>query len=242
MTVVGLLSAVVLSSRGRLAVKVAAGRAGRAEQQPPGAGPRSDTTAIDRAVGVVDVQVELRLVPRPPSRCRGLAVEDQNQWSARSAARTYDLDCDLCAARECPARGGRSVRFARSRSSGALRRGLLPAGAGVLTWWRRRARRAPARQGLCLSLIGVNPIHFLVFAAVFNGIAAVPLIWIIDRIAADRGAMGAARSGWLSRTVLMLTFVGMVSSVAAMAVSYVKGGHRRERNPASRSPGVNTPG
>ena len=23
----------------------------------------------------------------------------------------------------------------------------LPAGAGVLTWWRRRARRAPARQG-----------------------------------------------------------------------------------------------
>ena len=133
--------------RGRLAVKVAAGRAGRAEQQPPGAGPRSDTTAIDRAVGVVDLQVELRLVPRPPGRCRGLAVQDQSQGGARSAARTYDLDCDLCAARECPARGGRSVRFARSRSSGALRRGLLPAGAGVLTWWRRRARRAPARQG-----------------------------------------------------------------------------------------------
>jgi NRAMP (natural resistance-associated macrophage protein)-like metal ion transporter len=77
--------------------------------------------------------------------------------------------------------------------------------------------------GLCLNFIGVNPIHFLVFAAVFNGIAAVPLIWIIDRIAADRGAMGAARSGWLSRTVLALTFIGMVGSVVAMAVSYLKG-------------------
>ena len=77
--------------------------------------------------------------------------------------------------------------------------------------------------GLCLNFLGVNPIHFLVFAAVFNGVAAVPLIWIINRIAADRRAMGAARSGWLSRTVLTLTFLGMAGSVVAMAVSYLKG-------------------
>jgi hypothetical protein len=33
----------------------------------------------------------------------GLAVEDQSQrWSARSTAKTYDLDCDLCAARSFP--------------------------------------------------------------------------------------------------------------------------------------------
>jgi Mn2+/Fe2+ NRAMP family transporter len=75
--------------------------------------------------------------------------------------------------------------------------------------------------GLCLNFIGVNHIRFLVFAAVFNGVAAVPLIWIIDRIAADRGAMGNARSGWLSRTVLALTFTGMAGSVVAMVVSYV---------------------
>jgi NRAMP (natural resistance-associated macrophage protein)-like metal ion transporter len=77
--------------------------------------------------------------------------------------------------------------------------------------------------GLCLNFIGVNPIRFLVFAAVFNGVAAVPLIWIINRIAADRGTMGGARSGWLSRTVLALTFIGMAGSVVAMAVSYVHG-------------------
>ena len=63
--------------------------------------------------------------------------------------------------------------------------------------------------GLCLNLIGVNPIHFLVFSAVFNGIAAVPLIWILNRIASDRRVMGAAASGWLSRVILMITFIGM---------------------------------
>ena len=77
--------------------------------------------------------------------------------------------------------------------------------------------------GLSLNFIGINPIHFLVFAAVFNGVAAVPLIWIINRIAADRRAMGTARSGWLSRTNLTLTFLGMAGSVAAMAISYLKG-------------------
>jgi NRAMP (natural resistance-associated macrophage protein)-like metal ion transporter len=77
--------------------------------------------------------------------------------------------------------------------------------------------------GLGLNFIGVNPIRALVFAAVFNGVAAVPLLWFVDRIAADRGVMGAARSGWLSRTVLLLTFLGMAGSVIAMAVSYLKG-------------------
>ena len=77
--------------------------------------------------------------------------------------------------------------------------------------------------GLFLNFIGVNPIRFLVFAAVFNGVAAVPLIWIINRIAADRSTMGEARSGRLSRTVLALTFIGMAGSVLAMVVSYLKG-------------------
>ncbi len=75
--------------------------------------------------------------------------------------------------------------------------------------------------GLCLNFIGVNPIRALVFAAVFNGVAAVPLIWIIDRIAADRRTMGDARSGWLSRTVMAVTFLGMAGSVVAMVLSFL---------------------
>jgi NRAMP (natural resistance-associated macrophage protein)-like metal ion transporter len=77
--------------------------------------------------------------------------------------------------------------------------------------------------GLALNFTGVNPIRALVFAAVFNGIIAIPLIWFIDRIAADRGTMGQARSGWLSRTILLLTFLGVAGSVVAMAISYLKG-------------------
>ena len=52
------------------------------------------------------------------------------------------------------------------------------------------------------------------FAAVFNGVAAVPLIWFIDRIAAAGAPMGEARSGWLSRSMLALTFIGPVGCVA----------------------------
>jgi hypothetical protein len=61
------------------------------------------------------------------------------------------------------------------------------------------------------------------FAAVFNGAIAVPLIWFLYRIAADGRVMGAARSGWLSRTTLIITFFGMAGAVVAMAVSYLKG-------------------
>jgi len=35
--------------------------------------------------------------------------------------------------------------------------------------------------------------------------------------------MGDARSGWLSRTTLMITFIGMAGAVVAMAISYIKG-------------------
>jgi len=75
--------------------------------------------------------------------------------------------------------------------------------------------------GLCLNFIGVNPIQALVFAAVFNGVIAVPLIWFIDRIAANPDTMGNARSGRLSRTVLAVTFLGMAAAVVAMALSYL---------------------
>ena len=89
--------------------------------------------------------------------------------------------------------------------------------------------------GLCLNLLGLNPIHFLVFSAVFNGIAAVPLIWIINRIAADRRAMGAAASGWLSRTILMITFIGMAGFVVGLFLSSLSG--MRSRCSGVRSQG-----
>jgi Mn2+/Fe2+ NRAMP family transporter len=75
---------------------------------------------------------------------------------------------------------------------------------------------------LILSLenfIGVNPVRALVFAAVFNGVAAIPLLIFIDRLAASRKVMGKARSGWMSRFLLAVTILGMTGAVAAMAIS-----------------------
>lgn len=53
--------------------------------------------------------------------------------------------------------------------------------------------------GLILNFIGIDPIKALVFTAVFNGIASVPLIYIILRISSRSDIMGDHKSGWLSQ-------------------------------------------
>lgn len=70
--------------------------------------------------------------------------------------------------------------------------------------------------GLMINFIGINPIKALVFTAVFNGVAAVPLIFLIARIARNPKIMGEYRSGWLSNTVVWITFIVMFASAIAM--------------------------
>ena len=71
--------------------------------------------------------------------CRG---RSQSRWSARSAARTYDLDCDLCAALECPAREDRTGHWWRRSPWFVTAGGRAGAGAGMTAW---RQRPAPVR-------------------------------------------------------------------------------------------------
>ena len=73
--------------------------------------------------------------------------------------------------------------------------------------------------GLTLTLIGVNPIAALVFASVFNGIAAVPMIWIVGRTSSDRRVMGDARSGAVSRVLIWLAFGGTAASALFIPIS-----------------------
>jgi NRAMP (natural resistance-associated macrophage protein)-like metal ion transporter len=72
--------------------------------------------------------------------------------------------------------------------------------------------------GLLLNFIGIDPIKALVFTAVFNGIAAVPLLFILGRINGDRSILGRYRGGAMSRALVWLTFV--VMAVCAVALLY----------------------
>jgi NRAMP (natural resistance-associated macrophage protein)-like metal ion transporter len=70
--------------------------------------------------------------------------------------------------------------------------------------------------GLLLNFIGIDPVKALVYSAVLNGVAAVPLLFLILRIAADEKIMGEFKSGWLSTTILWVTFIAMGGAAVAM--------------------------
>lgn len=75
--------------------------------------------------------------------------------------------------------------------------------------------------GLVLTLLGVNPVAALVFAAVVNAVVSVPLLWVLLRISSDRSVMGEARSGWLSKSLLAVTFLGVTTSAVAIVIPYI---------------------
>jgi NRAMP (natural resistance-associated macrophage protein)-like metal ion transporter len=70
--------------------------------------------------------------------------------------------------------------------------------------------------GLFINFIGIDPIKALIFAAVFNGVAAVPLICLIALIAHNKKIMGQYRSGRLSQILVWLTFSIMAASALGM--------------------------
>ena len=70
--------------------------------------------------------------------------------------------------------------------------------------------------GLLLNFTGINPIRALVFAAVLNGLVAVPLIFVIALIARNKNIMGQYKSGWFSNLLVWLTFLGMGAAAIAM--------------------------
>ena len=70
--------------------------------------------------------------------------------------------------------------------------------------------------GFGLTLLGFDPIKALIFAAVVNGLVAVPLVFLIRRIAANESIMGNFASGRLSSTVLWVTF--SIMSICALVM------------------------
>ena len=70
--------------------------------------------------------------------------------------------------------------------------------------------------GLSMNFLGIDPIRALIFIAVFNGVAAVPLLFLIAKIAANEHIMGEYRSGALSRMLLWVTFTGMAAAAIVL--------------------------
>jgi Mn2+/Fe2+ NRAMP family transporter len=70
--------------------------------------------------------------------------------------------------------------------------------------------------GLLINFVGIDPIKALVLTAVINGVVAVPLIYLIARIANNRQIMGEFKSGIISNVFVWLTFIFMGATAVAM--------------------------
>jgi Mn2+/Fe2+ NRAMP family transporter len=80
---------------------------------------------------------------------------------------------------------------------------------------------AATAVGLTLNFIGIDPFKALVFTAVFNGVAAVPLLFVIARLNSSDAVLGERRGGRLSRSLVWLTFGLMGLSAVALLVTLV---------------------
>ncbi len=73
-----------------------------------------------------------------------------------------------------------------------------------------------------INFIGVDPIKALIYAAVLNGVIAVPLIFLIALISKNRKIMGKYKSRTLSNILVWITFVGMLISAVAMFFTFLR--------------------
>jgi NRAMP (natural resistance-associated macrophage protein)-like metal ion transporter len=73
--------------------------------------------------------------------------------------------------------------------------------------------------GLSFNFIGLDPMKALIFTAVFNGLAAVPLIYFIARVSSRDDVMGEHKSGAWSKFGLWTAFAVMAAAAIALMTS-----------------------
>ncbi|MDO8265542.1 MAG: divalent metal cation transporter [Candidatus Saccharibacteria bacterium] len=76
--------------------------------------------------------------------------------------------------------------------------------------------------GLGMNFLGIDPIKALVFTAVFNGIAAIPLLLMIARVGNNKKIMGEYKNGFISNLFVRLAFVIMSVAVIVLFYSFIK--------------------
>ena len=75
--------------------------------------------------------------------------------------------------------------------------------------------------GLLFNFIGIDPIKALVYTAVINGVVAVPLIFVIVKIANNGSVLGQYKSGKLSNFLIWTAFAGLALSSIGMLLSLI---------------------
>jgi NRAMP (natural resistance-associated macrophage protein)-like metal ion transporter len=96
----------------------------------------------------------------------------------------------------------------------------------------RKLRKAPGLYGvitlatlvgLAINFLGIDPIKALVFTAVCNAIAAIPLLLLIFFIARNKNIMGEYKSGILSQSLTFLAFLVLLVSSIMLFVGFIRG-------------------
>ena len=77
--------------------------------------------------------------------------------------------------------------------------------------------------GLLMNFSGIDPIKALIYTAVFNGIAAVPLIAMVAVVSSRADVMGSDKSGVWSKLGQWSCFVLMALAAAALLWSFIPG-------------------
>jgi NRAMP (natural resistance-associated macrophage protein)-like metal ion transporter len=70
--------------------------------------------------------------------------------------------------------------------------------------------------GLIINFVGINPVKALIYAAVLNGVAAVPLLFLIIKISTNERILGEFTSRMLSKILLWISFIAMAAAVVGM--------------------------
>jgi len=76
--------------------------------------------------------------------------------------------------------------------------------------------------GVLINMLGINTIQALYYSAVVNGVVAVPLIFIIIRLADNEKVVGRFRTGTLQRVIAWVTFTFMSLAVILMFLNWGK--------------------
>lgn len=73
--------------------------------------------------------------------------------------------------------------------------------------------------GLSLNFLGIDPIKALIFTAVINGIAAVPLLFMIAKVGSNQKIMGEYKNGMWSNLGIWTAFVVMLVAAILLLIS-----------------------